>query len=178
MDSAVLMVASRLRFKNFGMMAAEDYFFKKKFRQLFLSSIMNLIPVDRTRSYSSITAAVEICRIFLQDHSRNIIMFPEGTRSLSGEIQGFKKGPAIISHKLKVPILPAHINGTYQAMPKGRGVVKPRKIYVKIGEPIHPDNADNPENKKNGRYNKTYRKITKKLEDSIAALAIENRREK
>ena len=102
-------------------------------------------------------------------------MFPEGTRSLSGEIQGFKKGPAIISHELKVPILPAHINGTYQAMPKGRGVVKPRKIYVKIGEPIYPDN---PENKKNGRYNETYRKITKKLEDSIAALAMENHREK
>ena len=178
MDSAVLMVASRLRFKNFGMMAAEDYFFKKKFRQLFLSSIMNLIPVDRTRSYSSITAAVEICRIFLQGHSRNIIMFPEGTRSLSGEMQGFKKGPAIISHELKVPILPAHINGTYQAMPKGRGIVKPCKIYVKIGEPIHPDNPDNPENKKNGLHSKTYRKITKKLEDSIAALAMENHREK
>ena len=172
MDSAVLMVASRLPFKNFGMMAAEDYFFKKKFRQLFLSSIMNLIPVDRTRSYSSITAAVEICRIFLQGHSRNIIMFPEGTRSPSGAIQEFKKGPAIVSHELKVPILPAHINGTYQAMPKGRVVAKARKIYVKIGEPIHP------ENKKNGRHSKTYRKITKKLEDSIAALAIENHREK
>lgn len=175
MDSAVLMVASRLGFKNFGMMAAEDYFFKKKFRQLFLSSIMNLIPVDRTRSYNSITAVVDTCRIFLQDHSRNIIVFPEGTRSLSGEIQNFKKGPAIISHELKIPILPAHINGTYQAMPKGHSLVKPKKIYVKIGEPIHPDSL---ESDKHDRANKIYRRIIKKLEDSIAELAIENHREK
>lgn len=171
MDSAVLMVASGMPFRRFGMMAAADYFFNHKARKLFLSAMMNLIPIDRTPSFRSVGDVVESCRTFLQDRSRNIIIFPEGTRSLTGEIQGFKKGPSIISHELKVPLVPAYIHGTFRAMPKGRNFMKPHRVIVTIGKPIYPEEFPVEDG---SRLNKTYRLITNSLENAIRDMVKEN----
>lgn len=171
MDSAVLMVASGLPFKRFGMMAAADYFFNHKVRKLFLGSMMNLIPIDRTPSFRSVGDVVESCRAFLSDHSRNIIIFPEGTRSRTGEIQSFKKGPSIISYELNIPLVPAYVHGTFQAMPKGRNFMKPKRVVVTIGKPIYPGDFPAAEG---ARLNKTYRSMTSTLENAVRDMVKEN----
>jgi len=63
MDTGVLMRCSGLPVKNFGMMAASDYFFENKNRRLFLGSLMNLIPVNRKSTYKSMVEALSLIHI-------------------------------------------------------------------------------------------------------------------
>ena len=72
------------------------------------------------------------------EKNRNLIIYPEGTRSLNGEMGLFKRGPAMFSAELNLPIVPVHIHGTYKSLPKGRVFPKPKRITVTIGEPIDP----------------------------------------
>lgn len=72
---------------------------------------------------------------------KNIIIFPEGTRTKDGNIGQFKKTFAILSKELNIPIVPVSINGAYNALPSGSKFPKPfKKICVEFHEPIHPKN--------------------------------------
>ncbi|MFQ5606233.1 MAG: lysophospholipid acyltransferase family protein [bacterium] len=172
MDTGVLMVSSGLPFKKFGMMAASDYFFENSKRRLFLGSLMNLIPVNRKPTYRSMVEATAACREFTKDRTRNIIIYPEGTRSLTGEIQSFKHGAAMIAAELKLPIVPVYIEGTHESMPKGRSFMKPRRIHATIGKPIHPEKFKGAGN--NGKPLSGYRLLTTELEKTILKLKEEN----
>lgn len=79
---------------------------------------MNLIPIDRQASKESMVLSIKLCAAFIKNNNRNLIIYPEGTRSLDGELQPFKKGPAWIASKLNLPIVPVYIHGSYQSMPK------------------------------------------------------------
>jgi len=92
MDSAILMVSSGMPFQNFGMVAATDYFFENGFRRRFLGSLMHLIPIDRKPNYHSIVELAVACREFMKAGGRNVIIFPEGTRSKTGRIQKIQEG--------------------------------------------------------------------------------------
>lgn len=48
----------------------------------------------------------------------SVYLFPEGTRSASGDLKPFKPGAFMLAHKMKVPILAIAINGTKEALPK------------------------------------------------------------
>ena len=68
-----------------------------------------------------------------------MIIFPEGTRSVDGELGDYKKTFAILSSELNVPIVPVAIEGAYKALPKGSLIPRPfKKICVKFLEPINP----------------------------------------
>ncbi len=70
---------------------------------------------------------------------KNMIIFPEGTRSTNGELGDYKKTFAILSSELNVPIVPVAIGGAYKALPKGSLIPRPfKKICVKFLEPINP----------------------------------------
>ena len=72
--------------------------------------------------------------------NRNIIIFPEGTRTKTGQLGQFKKTFAILSRELNVPIVPVAIRGAYEAMPSGSKLPKPfKKICVEFLKPIHPE---------------------------------------
>jgi long-chain acyl-CoA synthetase len=172
MDTGVLMRCSGLPFKNFGMMAASDYFFENRSRRFFLGSLMNLIPVNRQSTYKNIVEAMAACREFTKDRSRNIIIYPEGTRSLTGQIQSFRHGAAMISSELKLPIVPVYIKGTYDSMPKGKSFMRPKRLHATIGQPIFPEQF-NHENT-NGKPMSGYRLLTAELEKSILRLKEEN----
>ena len=71
---------------------------------------------------------------------KNIMIFPEGTRSIDGSLGDFKKLFAILSKELNVPIVPVTINGAYQALPVGSIIPRPfRQISVNFQQPIYPD---------------------------------------
>ena len=138
MDSIVLMAASSHGFDRFGLLAASDYFFRSPLVYLWFSSMVNLIPVGRIRGAESFHHTLALCRKFVGSEGRNLIVFPEGARSRNGSIGPFKPGIGVISDRLGIPIVPAYIEGTREAMPKGRLFPARRRVTVRIGAPIYP----------------------------------------
>jgi 1-acyl-sn-glycerol-3-phosphate acyltransferase len=67
----------------------------------------------------------------------NIIMFPEGTRSIDGTLLPFKKGSFSIVYRAGVPVVPVGIRGTRELQPKGAFVAERKgTVYVHIGTPL------------------------------------------
>lgn len=170
MDSGVLMYASGRGFRNFAMIAAKDYFFENKTRKFFINILMNLIPVDRKSNRKTITEYLVACREFVNKDQRCLVIYPEGTRSTTGELQPFKRGLAIVSVELGIPILPAYIDGTHDAFPKGRNLMRSVKLSIHIGEPIYPEEfLKSRENSTEANFG-SYAKVTKELENRIHKL--------
>jgi long-chain acyl-CoA synthetase len=71
-----------------------------------------------------------------------LCVFPEGGRSYDGELQEFKKGAAILSRELSVPIIPVAIQGTHQVWPRDSVRIRPHKVRIEIGEPVIPSQSD------------------------------------
>ncbi len=72
---------------------------------------------------------------------KNVIIFPEGTRTRSGALGPFKKSFAILSREMNVPIVPVSIKGAFEALPRGSKIPRPwKKISVKFHKPIYPEN--------------------------------------
>jgi 1-acyl-sn-glycerol-3-phosphate acyltransferase len=64
------------------------------------------------------------------------IVFPEGTRSRTGELLPFKNAPFALAIAAQVPIVPVYVDGTYRILPKGSLRLRPMPIKVRVGEPI------------------------------------------
>jgi 1-acyl-sn-glycerol-3-phosphate acyltransferase len=138
MDAIALMIATRQPFGRFGLLAASDYFFSNALVHRWFSSLVRLIPIDRARGGAGLSRTIALCRDFLAPRDRGLILFPEGTRSQSGEMAPFKRGVALIAAELGVPIVPAYIDGPAALMPKGRLFPAPGRVTVRIGPAIAP----------------------------------------
>lgn len=105
--------------------------------QKFLAVRHNVIIMDLNRDLKhSLQRMASALR-----KGKNIVIFPEGTRSKDGKIGHFKKFFAILSKELNVPIVPVVIQGAYDALPAGRHLPKFRqRIDISFTEPIFPDN--------------------------------------
>jgi long-chain acyl-CoA synthetase len=139
MDCIALMAASSQRFERFGLLAASDYFFRSRLVYGCFSSLVNLIPISRSAGAESLQHTIALCRRFIETEGRHLIVFPEGTRSRNGVIGAFKPGIGLLATRLGLPIVPAYIQGTREAMPKGRFFPAHRRVTVRIGTPIYPD---------------------------------------
>ena len=71
-------------------------------------------------------------------HGRILILYPEGERSIDGTPRTFKKGAAILSLHLQVPIVPVAIEGFYDAWPRGQRFQKFAPLKIQVGDPIYP----------------------------------------
>jgi 1-acyl-sn-glycerol-3-phosphate acyltransferase len=136
LDTAILMQGCGKRFKHIAMLAAKDYFFKGKNKRSLSCYLMNLIALDRSATVSSTRETLSECKRFLNDNNGMLIIYPEGTRSVTGEMGSFQKGAAYIALKLGVPILPAYIQGSFETFPKGVSLVRPGKCEVTFGAVI------------------------------------------
>jgi long-chain acyl-CoA synthetase len=132
-----IFVAAYLRYGQ----AKKTYFYAKEkhIRQpwlKFLANRNNIITMDLNNNLKeSIQKMAEVLR-----SNRNIIIFPEGTRTFNGKLGEFKKTFAILSSELNVPIVPVSIKGAYEALPRGRFFPKPwKRITVEYMSPIFPE---------------------------------------
>ena len=71
-----------------------------------------------------------------------VVIFPEGARTRDGKLLEFKKGVAILSKELEVPIVPVAIEGTYSSMSVYHRFPRPAKIRIKIGKPVLPQGKE------------------------------------
>lgn len=72
------------------------------------------------------------------------VIFPEGTRSLNGEVGRFKRGAFQIAWDLGLPIIPLSLDGCYEVLPKGKPFVYHAPVHMHIGEPIDLKQFSNP----------------------------------
>src|SRR5213594_3956854 len=64
------------------------------------------------------------------------VVFPEGTRSRTGELLPFKNAPFALAIAAQVPLVPVYVHSTFQILPKGGFRLRPRPIRILVGEPI------------------------------------------
>ena len=142
MDVALISAATGKSFNYFGMLAAKDYWFDSSIKRVLTNFIMNLIPIARKtgKSDDSFTFenTIELCRAFMNQGTRNLVIFPEGSRGEPNVMRPFRKGAARFSVNLNAPIVPIFIDGSYRSWPKGRLVMYPTRINIKILKPIQP----------------------------------------
>lgn len=101
-----------------------------------LLKMADMVPVDRSNrdaAIESVRAAAEVLRRGL-----NMVIFPEGTRSLDGRLLPFKKGPFHMATEAEVPVIPVTILGTAECWPKGTWSIRPGKATVIFHPPLEP----------------------------------------
>jgi long-chain acyl-CoA synthetase len=103
----------------------------------FLAHRNNIILVDVNKDLKlSIQKLAEVLK-----KGKNLLIFPEGTRSLTGKLGEFKQTFAILSHELKVPVIPVAIRGSFDILPSGARFPKLfRKVYIDFMQPVYPEN--------------------------------------
>lgn len=67
---------------------------------------------------------------------QGLILFPEGTRSITGELGRGRHGVGFLARKSRVPVIPAYVKGSFHAWPKGAKFFKPVSITVVFGEAL------------------------------------------
>jgi 1-acyl-sn-glycerol-3-phosphate acyltransferase len=81
-------------------------------------------------------AAYEIAAETLVRERMHVVVFPEGTRSRSGLLLPFKKGPAVLAIAAGVTVVPCYCAGTFDILPKGSVLVRPHPVQLLFGPPL------------------------------------------
>jgi len=98
------------------------------------------IPIDR-RNKESAMRSIEKGAASIRAGS-SFLIFPEGTRSRTGEMLPFKKGGFVMAIKAGAPIVPVAISGGRAAMQRGSAVIRPVTISIRVGPPIETADVD------------------------------------
>jgi 1-acyl-sn-glycerol-3-phosphate acyltransferase len=136
MDSAALMTASGRRFRTFALLGASDYFFHKQRIRWLVMPFMNVIPIDRRPAPKTLAACLTMCHRFVRETGGSLILYPEGTRSSDGRMRAFRSGVGLFAIELDLPLVPAFIEGTHNALPKGHSMPRPARVTVRFGPPL------------------------------------------
>ena len=112
--------------------AASDYFFQSTPRLWVAAVLVNALPFARQ---ARVRQSLSLCRELLAQTGTILIIFPEGTRSTTGEVGEFKSGIGALVARRDVAVAPCFVDGSFQTWPKGKRFPRPRRIRLIVGTP-------------------------------------------
>jgi len=125
---------------------------------------LNVIPVNQEGvDRSAIRAVIRILQA-----GNGILVFPEGSRTLDGNLQPAEPGLGLVIAKTLAPVVPLRIFGAHEALPRDGGRVRCVPITIVIGEPIFFSAADIEAGEKN-----LYAQLSDRVMNAIAALHLD-----
>jgi 1-acyl-sn-glycerol-3-phosphate acyltransferase len=96
--------------------------------------LAEFVPLERGNRDQSLPAIERAAKALREGNS--FLIFPEGTRSRTGELLPFKKGGFIMALQGQAPIVPVAIQGARDAMKKGSLIIRPVRVVVSFGPAI------------------------------------------
>lgn len=111
--------------------AAADRFYTKPIKGAWYSLRYNAFPIARHGGSAALAYAE-----WLLGSDWSVLIFPEGTRSRTGELLPFHPGPAILALRQGVPVVPVHIGGASNILPPGARWSRPAAVQVRVGAPL------------------------------------------
>jgi long-chain acyl-CoA synthetase len=132
LDTGAVVTAFGKRGHELFVMGARDYFFNRRLKGWFFHTFLKVIPFDRTER---VIEGLRLARSVLVS-GRPVLIYPEGKRSVGGELQSFKPGIGLLGVELGVPIVPCLVEGTFAAMPKGKAIPRRSKVRVTFAPPV------------------------------------------
>jgi 1-acyl-sn-glycerol-3-phosphate acyltransferase len=156
LDTPVILRALPSRWRReTAVVAAADYFFRNRLLAGAVSLAFGAVPVER-RSGLSRGSAQRLNEVIAA--SRNLLVYPEGTRSRNGDMGILRSGAARLAVEHGIPVVPISVKGTHDAMPPGRLWPRHHPVFVRFGPPICPSPDDD------------HKAVTARLERSLHEL--------
>jgi 1-acyl-sn-glycerol-3-phosphate acyltransferase len=97
-------------------------------------SVAGYVPIEREVSTSAHRTIGSVSEVLSEGDC--ILMFPEGTRSKTGELGDFKRGSLMAAFSSGASVIPVAISGSYKMMPKKTYLINIVPIRIKFGQPI------------------------------------------
>jgi 1-acyl-sn-glycerol-3-phosphate acyltransferase len=157
-DTPLLLSVLPARWRHHTVVAgAADYFFDTRLKATAFAFAINAIPMERLRvSRDSVNRAAAL----LSD-GWSLLIFPEGGRSPDGWAQHHTAGAAWLAVRTGLPVVPVHVAGTRNILPRGSNRLRPGTTHISFGHPIRPGQGTNP------------RDLAVRVEAAVTALADE-----
>src|SRR6266571_2257107 len=139
--------------------AAADYWYKRPLLGNIVGLFLNTFPFSRTGgAQAQLHSSSQLLK-----SGWNLVLFPEGSRTPDGRIQEFKPGVGFLAKETGTPVVPMHIRGAYNVMPRGQKLPLPGPVRVRIGKPMAPQKQEGT------------REFTARVEKAVRTLAAEDR---
>jgi len=125
---------------------------------------LNVIPVNQEGiDRSALKALIRVLK-----SGNAALVFPEGARTLDGDLQPAQPGLGLVIAKTLAPVVPMRIFGAHESLPRGRGGLHFVPITIVVGEPIFFTAAD-----LGSRGKDLYGRLSQRVMDAIAALPLD-----
>ncbi len=149
--------------RNLFFIAKKEHFegLSQKYWHRLWSKYITYIPIDRDKGEE----ALKLARSYLKRRAV-IVVYPEGTRTLTGKLQKGKTGVARLALWAKVPVVPLGITGTFKILPKGKKLPRLKKANLNFGKPMAFDKYYNKQITK-----QMLRRVTNQVMKEIARLS-------
>ena len=131
-----------------------------------ISKMLHVVPIDQdTQLMRAMRAAASGLK-----NGKILNIYPEGERAYDGKLHDFKKGAAILSTELDLPILPVAIDGLYKGWPRRTMRIRPAKVKMRFGEPFYARDIVTDLTDREAAYEKVIDHLRSTIESMIAEM--------